>query len=85
MVKRAPAKKLASALLKKGYQVGCPQLSVGRSLPLSLHDGDVLSMATLPACTLWPCRCATKRRQQVDAMKTGVIWRAHCKANSIQV
>lgn len=32
LVKRAPAKKLAGALLKKGYQVGRPQLSVGGSL-----------------------------------------------------
>ena len=30
MVKRTPAKKLAGALLSKGYQVGRPQLSVGR-------------------------------------------------------
>ena len=32
LLKRAPAKKLAGTLLKGGYQVGRPQLSVGRSL-----------------------------------------------------
>ena len=32
VVKRAPAKKLAGALLLKGYQVGRPQLSVGRPM-----------------------------------------------------
>ena len=32
LIKRAPAKKLAGALLLKGYQVGRPQLSVGRPM-----------------------------------------------------
>ena len=30
MVQRAPAKKLAGALLSRGYQIGRPQLRVGR-------------------------------------------------------
>ncbi len=41
VVKRAPAKKLAGSLLKKGYQVGRPQLSVGRSLA-DLHVSRML-------------------------------------------
>ena len=32
LVRQAPAKKLAGALLSAGYQVGRPQLSVGRAL-----------------------------------------------------
>ena len=37
LLKRAPAKKLAGALLNGGYQVGRPQLSVGRSQLPHLH------------------------------------------------
>lgn len=32
LVQQAPAKRLAGALLSAGYQVGRPQLSVGRAL-----------------------------------------------------
>lgn len=42
MVQQAPAKKLAGALLKQGYQVGRPQLSVGESLSQSGLHGRYL-------------------------------------------
>lgn len=53
VVKRAPAKKLAGALLKKGYQVGRPQLSVGGLLPLHLHDSQLQLECIVPGCSFF--------------------------------
>lgn len=52
LVQQAPAKKLAGALLSAGYQVGRPQLSVGRALHtpcnfyLVMHPGPWIAGKT---------------------------------------
>lgn len=52
VVKRAPAKKLAGVLQKKGYQVGRPQLSVGRLLPSTLLTSHLQLKCTTADCIL---------------------------------
>ena len=51
MVQRAPAKKLAGALLSRGYQIGRPQLRVGGDLS---HHPACIAARPVRLLTLCP-------------------------------
>ena len=54
MVQRAPAKKLAGALLSRGYRIGRPQLRVGRVPGICLHVSACTSLSPVRLLTLCP-------------------------------
>ena len=72
MVQRAPAKKLAGALLSRGYQIGRPQLRVGGVSGKRLRVKLVLRSA-LSGC--WLC---TLPRQMRGPLKALCAWQGRC-------
>ena len=72
MVQRAPAKKLAGALLSRGYQIGRPQLRVGGSLGACLH---VLAALRFALSGSWLCVLPGLMPQQMHgSLEAWCVW-----------
>ena len=72
MVQRAPAKKLAGALLSRGYQIGRPQLRVGGSLGACL-----LILLALRSALLGSRLCVLPRlmpHQMHGSLEASCVW-----------
>ena len=72
MVQRAPAKKLAGALLSRGYQTGRPQLRIGESLEpvsmLSLHHAQPCQALDFVSCMdLCLAKCMDPNKSSVSS------------------